>query len=88
MERYVDHIAATFGTGPGQKPGYDGHEEIEIALLEDILSIVLEEWCGQWKGEQELHPQMIGHENNGRFLQTSPRDAIVLAINLEINFGD
>jgi flagellar motor switch protein FliM len=62
--------------------------EIEIALLEDIISIVLEEWCGQWKGEQELHPQMIGHENNGRFLQTSPRDAIVLALALEISFGD
>lgn len=62
--------------------------EIEIALLEDILSIILEEWCGQWKGEQELHPQMIGHENNGRFLQTSPRDAIVLALALEVSFGD
>jgi flagellar motor switch protein FliM len=62
--------------------------EIEIALLEDVLSIVLEEWCGQWKGEQELHPQMIGHENNGRFLQTSPRDAIMLALGLEVSFGD
>jgi flagellar motor switch protein FliM len=62
--------------------------EIEIALLEDILSIVLEEWCAQWKREQELHPQMIGHENNGRFLQTSPRDAIVLALGLEMSFGD
>ncbi|HEX2101127.1 MAG TPA: FliM/FliN family flagellar motor switch protein [Candidatus Synoicihabitans sp.] len=62
--------------------------EIEIALLEDILAIVLEEWCAQWKGEQELHPQMIGHENNGRFLQTSPRDSIVLALGLEVSFGD
>lgn len=33
MERYLDHIYATFGTGPGQKRGYDGHEEIEIALI-------------------------------------------------------
>lgn len=33
MERYVDHMAATFGTGPGQKRGYDGHEEIELALM-------------------------------------------------------
>ncbi len=31
--RYVDHIAATFGTGPGQKRGYCGHEEIELALV-------------------------------------------------------
>src|SRR5271166_3345586 len=33
MERYVDHIGATFGTGPGQKRGYPGHQEIELALV-------------------------------------------------------
>jgi DUF1680 family protein len=33
MERYVAHIRATFGTGPGQKPGYPGHQEIELALV-------------------------------------------------------
>lgn len=62
--------------------------EIEIALLEDILRIVLEEWCAQWHHESELHPEIIGHENNGRFLQTSPKDAIVLALTIEFDFGD
>jgi flagellar motor switch protein FliM len=62
--------------------------EIEIALIEDVIVIVLEEWCTQWKAEQELHPQTIGHENNGRFLQTSPKDAIILAMTLECSFGD
>ncbi len=62
--------------------------EIEMALLEDVINIVLEEWCGQWKAEQELHAHIIGHENNGRFLQTSPKNAIVLAMTLEVNFGD
>ena len=33
MERYVDHIATVFGTGPGQKRGYCGHQEIELALI-------------------------------------------------------
>jgi uncharacterized protein len=33
MERYIDHIAATFGPGPGQKRGYPGHQEIELALV-------------------------------------------------------
>jgi DUF1680 family protein len=33
MERYLDHIYATFGTEPGKKHGYDGHEEIELALI-------------------------------------------------------
>ena len=62
--------------------------EIEIALIEDIIIIILEEWCSQWKAEQDLHPVIIGHENNGRFLQTSPKDAVVLAMTLEVNFGD
>lgn len=62
--------------------------EIEIALIEDVIIILLEEWCAQWKTEQELRPLIIGHENNGRFLQTSPKDAIVLALALEVNFGD
>ncbi len=62
--------------------------EIEIALIEDVVLILLEEWCAQWKTEQELRPMIIGHENNGRFLQTSPKDAIVLALTLECNFGD
>jgi DUF1680 family protein len=33
MERYVDHIATVFGRDPGQKRGYDGHQEIELALI-------------------------------------------------------
>ena len=33
MERYIDHIAKVFGPGPGQKRGYCGHPEIELALV-------------------------------------------------------
>ncbi len=33
MCRYVDEIARVFGTGEGQLRGYDGHEEIELALV-------------------------------------------------------
>ena len=32
MRRYADLIAKTFGRGRGQKRGYPGHEEIELAL--------------------------------------------------------
>lgn len=31
--RFADHIADVFGTGEGQLPGYDGHQEIELALV-------------------------------------------------------
>ncbi len=33
MERYIDHIGEVFGHGEGQKRGYPGHQEIEIALI-------------------------------------------------------
>lgn len=33
MCRYADHIDAMFGPRPGQRPGYCGHEEIELALV-------------------------------------------------------
>ena len=62
--------------------------EIEVSLVEDVVVILLEEWCGQWKMEKDLRPVLIGHENNGRFLQTSPKDAVVLALSLEATFGD
>ncbi|TBL81961.1 glycoside hydrolase family 127 protein [Paenibacillus thalictri] len=31
--RFVDHIAAVFGREPGKLRGYDGHQEIELALV-------------------------------------------------------
>lgn len=33
MRRYVDHIASILGRGEGQKRGYCGHPEIELALV-------------------------------------------------------
>jgi flagellar motor switch protein FliM len=62
--------------------------EIDVASIEDVVQIFLEEWCGQWKAAQELHPVIIGHESSGRFLQTSAKDAIMLVLTLEAKFGD
>lgn len=33
MCRYADHISRTFGRRPGQKRGYCGHEEVELAMV-------------------------------------------------------
>ena len=33
MCRYADYMIEVFGHGPGQIPGYDGHQEIELALV-------------------------------------------------------
>lgn len=62
--------------------------EIEMALMEDILYLILEEWCRQWEDVREMNASLIGRENNGRFLQTSPHDAIVLVLTMEASLGD
>jgi len=75
--------------GRGQSIKADRHlTEIEIALIEDVVVIVLEEWAAQFKSDGELRPVVIGNENNGRFLQTAPRDSILLTLTLECTFGD
>ena len=33
VRRYADYIGTVFGTGPDQKRGYCGHEEVELALV-------------------------------------------------------
>jgi flagellar motor switch protein FliM len=62
--------------------------EIETALIEDVVGILLDEWCAMWKPDQELRPAVVGHESSGRFLQTSARDAIMLTLSAECTFGD
>ncbi|HNX04857.1 MAG TPA: flagellar motor switch protein FliM [Opitutales bacterium] len=62
--------------------------EIEIALVEDVIYLILEEWCRQWEDTRELNASIIGRENNGRFLQTSPHDAIMLVLTMEATLGD
>ncbi len=62
--------------------------EIEVALMEDVVGIVLEEWCRQWEDILEMNAQIIGRENSGRFLQTSPSDAIMLILTMEAMIGD
>ena len=35
-----------------------------------------------------LTPSIIGTENTGKFLQTSPNDAMMLILTMEASFGD
>lgn len=62
--------------------------EIEMTLMDDVLSIVLEEWCRQWSDLQELSASQVGRETNGRFLQTAAHDAIMLVLSIKATIGD
>jgi len=62
--------------------------EMETALIEDVVTVILDEWCNQWDDMFEINASIVGHENNGRFLQVSAHDAIMLVISMEATLGD
>lgn len=62
--------------------------DIEKALIDDALNIIVEEFCRQWEDVLPVTPKIIGRESSGRFLQTSPKDSLILTIQLEATFGD
>lgn len=62
--------------------------QIEIALLDQALQLLLGEWCNHWNYEQEIRPILLGHETNGRFLQTAASDTVMLHLSMEAHVGD
>lgn len=62
--------------------------EIEMALIDDVVMIILNEWCKQWEDIRDLSATILARENNGRFLQTSPHEAIILVLDVEAALGD
>jgi flagellar motor switch protein FliM len=62
--------------------------EIETALLDQVALIILNEWCQLWQKVENPHPILLGHENSGRFLNTSPHDSVLLILSMEVRLGD
>ena len=87
------HLSATvvdriLGGRGSTNPEERGLTDIEKALLEDFNMIILEEWCKQWDSVKKLSSSVIGTETTGKFLQTSPPDAMMLVLGMEASFGD
>jgi flagellar motor switch protein FliM len=62
--------------------------EIELALLEQVVQIIIGEWCHHWRGIKELRPVLLGTESSGRFLETAAHDAVMLSLSFEVRLGD
>lgn len=62
--------------------------EIEMNLLDDILMVILEEWCRLWGGDQEMNASIVGRENGGRYLQTSASETVMLVVAFEGSMGE
>ena len=87
------HLSATvvdriLGGRGSTNPEERGLTDIEKALVEDFNQIILEEWSKQWHETMVLNPSIIGTESTGKFLQTSPSDAMMLILSMEASFGD
>lgn len=75
--------------GPGQASSV-GRElsEIERALLDQALLMILGEWAQRWTPIQELRPVILGHETSGRYLQSSAPDSMFLVLVLEARLAN
>ncbi|HLH53391.1 MAG TPA: flagellar motor switch protein FliM [Verrucomicrobiae bacterium] len=62
--------------------------EIEIALTDQLATLILGEWCNHWPEMKELRPVLLGHENNSRFLQTAPPDTSMLIVTMQAGIGE
>ena len=75
--------------GPAHSVSHD-HDlsEIEVALLDRAVHVILAEWGNHWSVNQELRPVLLGHETNGRFLHTAAHDTVMLTLCIETTLGD
>lgn len=75
--------------GPGHSVnGNSDLSDIESALVDEAVMLMLNDWCNQWLKVQELRPIVIGHETTPRFMHTSAHDTVMLVLAMEAVFGD
>lgn len=75
--------------GPGQMPA-DSRDltDIEIALSDQSAMLILSEWCNHWPEMRDLHATVLAHENNSKFLQTSPPDTSMLVLTITVSISE
>jgi flagellar motor switch protein FliM len=75
--------------GPGELPAENRDlSDIEVALSDQAAALILSEWCNSWPELRELHHQLLGHENNSKFLQTAPPETSMIIISVESSIAD
>lgn len=62
--------------------------QMELAVLDQAVQIILAEWCTHWSKVQPLTPAVLGYENAARFLRIAKPDAMMIAIRMEARLGE
>jgi flagellar motor switch protein FliM len=75
--------------GPGLMPAETRDlTDIEVALSDQAAMLILSEWCNHWPERRDLHAAILGHENNSKFLQTSPPDTAMLVLTVSVTISE
>ena len=75
--------------GPGRVDNANREtSEIERALLDQIVQIILEEWCNNWSIVKPLKASALGCESSGRFVQIATPQTTMLVLNIDARLGD
>jgi flagellar motor switch protein FliM len=62
--------------------------DIEVALSDQAAMLILSEWCNHWPEMRDLRATILGHENNSKFLQTSPPDTSMLVLTVAASISE
>jgi flagellar motor switch protein FliM len=82
---FVDRLLG----GPGQAPESNRDlSEIEIALIDQVATLILTEWCNHWPEMRDLRPSLLGHENNSKYLQTATPETAMLVLTMNGGLGE
>ncbi len=81
----VDRLLGGVGAMPAETRDLS---DIEVALTDQVATLVLAEWCNHWPELRDLHPTLVGHENNSPFLQTSAPDTAMLILSVQTTIAE
>ena len=81
----VDRLLGGSGNSLDQAPVFG---EIETALLDRIVQLIVGGWCNTRNKSKNIRPTRLGHESTAQYLQTSPPDATMLVIAMDVRIGE
>ena len=75
--------------GPAQLQDNSGKlNDVEIALLDDVLNIVISEWANIWAHLTPIQPTIVSHESNPKYLSSSSLNSSALQLTIQTTMGD
>lgn len=75
--------------GPGQAVENSRDlTEIENALLDQVVQIILNEWCIHWTAKGKFKATIFGHETNPLYLRSSDPDTLMFVLGVEVSMCD